>query len=165
MTQRAVSDYIEATDMKVLRPQLARAGKSFDTWITASSPLWQRIAVVQLTRYLCLEHSHYRQDFDEYATPWEENRTATFTITSEVLTRHGLEREALVGILTFHQFKENPILYQCYLHPFFRGRGHMVDAWQAVQGRFPRFEVESPISPAMNKFLQKVDTAHVLPST
>jgi hypothetical protein len=133
MIKRAGSDYIEATDLKVIRPQLARVGKTFDTWITASSAPWQRTAVVQLTRYLCLKNLHYRQDLDEHIAQWKENRTTTFAITTEVPILNGSERHALVGILTFHQFKENPILYQCYLHPFFRGQGHMMNAWKGFR--------------------------------
>ena len=156
-----LQDYKEATLLNIIRPQTAPKGKTFDVWITASSPKWQRLAVVQLTRYLCLE-TKYRQDLNEDAASWKNNNTAVFAITGDVLCRYGQERQALVGMMTFHQFHHNPVLYHCYIHPFFRSKGLMKDAWKMACIRYPAFEIESPLSPAMEGFLAKVDISQVL---
>lgn len=158
MSHCPTSDYEEANYQKILRPQSAAKGKIFDTWITSTSPEWQRLAVVQLTRYLSLE-TGYRQDLNEYANSWASNKTTVFAITEDITSRDGIERQSLVGMLTFHHFDNDPVpvLYHCYLHPFFRNKGLMKKAWQDVQVRFPRFEIEPPLTLAMKHFLGKVD--------
>jgi len=158
------TNYEEATIHMILRPQYARLGKDFDEWITAASPRWQRIAVEQLTRYLSLE-TMYRQDCKENVETWQENKTAVYSITKYITCKDGRERNALIGIITFHKFNNIPVLYHSYLHPFFRRRGLMSKAWDAVKLKFPQFEVEPPLSPAMERFMSKVDCSHVLPSS
>lgn len=158
------SDYVEATKYMVLKPQNAPFGKKYDEWITASSPKWQRIAVVQLTRYMSLE-TGYRQDAEVYVETWSKNNTEVFSITECICCKDGRERDALVGILTFHKYNSVPVLYHCYIHPLFRKKGKMTKAWEAVKLKFPQFEVEPPLSPAMERFMKKVDCSHILPST
>lgn len=158
------SSYEDATRYMVLRPQNAPLGKKFDEWINAFSPKWQRVAVVQLTRYLSLE-TGYRQDAEDYVETWLENHTEVFSITHCIYCKDGRERDALVGILTFHKFNSVPVLYHCYIHPFFRSKGIMAKAWERVKLKFPHFEVEPPVSPAMERFMKKVDCSHVLLST
>lgn len=116
------SDYADATRYMVIKPQNAPLGKKFDEWITASSPKWQRIAVIQLTRYLSLE-TGYRQDAEEYVETWNENHIEVFSITECIYCKDDRERDALVGILTFHKYNSVPVLYHCYIHPFFRKKG------------------------------------------
>ncbi|MET7016396.1 GNAT family N-acetyltransferase [Uliginosibacterium flavum] len=106
-----------------------------------------------------------RQDLGEQATSWIKNQTSVFATTDKVLGKDGNERECLVGIATFHTFQQNPVLYHCYLHPFYRGKGLMERVWREVHARYPRFELEPPLSPAMSRFLSKVDHSHVLSST
>lgn len=160
-SSRCVLNHREAAMEKILRPQTAANGKSFDRWITYSSAEWQRVAAVQLTRYLSLE-TKIRQDLSECANAWQENQTAVYSIVETVSCPKGDDRQAMVGMITFHQFDTNPILYHCYLHPFFRGKGLMKKAWLEIQKRYPRFEIEEPISAAMGRFLQSVDCSHVL---
>ena len=146
MRHRSTTDHEEATLLKIIRPQTAAKGNAFDAWITATSPEWQRVAVVQLTRYLSLE-TKYRQDLEEHAAPWVQNKTAAFAITDDVVNKDGQERQALIGTMTFHQFHQNPVLYHCYLHPFYRGKGLLENAWREARIRYPAFEIEPPLSP------------------
>lgn len=162
--QKPTLDFKEAAQMKILRPQTAAKGRSFDSWITSESSEWQRLAVVQLTRYLSLE-ANYKQDLIEHVTAWEESRTTVFPITEIVTCRMGIDRQALIGIVTFNQLGVNPVLYHCYLHPFFRGKGFMKRAWTKIQLRYPRFEVEEPLTRAMKGFLSSVDISPILEST
>lgn len=150
--------------MKMLHPQFARKGKRFEHWITASSPEWQRVAAIQMTRYLCLE-TGYRQDLEKYAASWSRNKTSVLAMTDDVFCQDGNERHALIGIMTFHTFHENAILYHCYLHPFYRRGGRMKQAWSEAQERYPQYKIEHPLSAAMKRFLSKVDCSHVLDST
>lgn len=158
------SNYNDAAIYKILRPQNAPLGRAFDEWITASSPQWQRKAVVQMTRYLSLE-TGYRQDSEEHIETWKKNKTEVFSITKNLLCKDEQERNALIGIITFHKFSDIPVLYHCYIHPFYRRKGIMAKSWETVKVKFPQFEVEPPISPAMTRFMQKTDCSHILPST
>lgn len=162
MIQKSNLDYSEATHIKIIRPQLARKGKSFDSWITCKSPKWQRLAVVQLTRYLSIE-CDYRQDLCEFSSVWMENKTASFSMVDSITLKNGEEREALIGIITFHEFNSIPTLYHCYLHPFYRkGKGDLMkEAWISIQARYPKFEIEPPISQSFKGFIKKSNHSHV----
>jgi hypothetical protein len=146
--------YTEAVAYKILRPQCAPRGKKYDEWITSSSSRWQRIAVVQLSRYLSLE-TGYRQDFDENVETWNTNKIETYSITEDILSKDGEERNALIGILTFLNSGPKPVLYHCYIHPFFRSKGLMDSAWDLVKAKTPHFDIEPPLSNAMKRFLHK----------
>lgn len=140
------------------KPILPRKNKTFDTWITNISPEWQRKAIVKLTGYLSKE-ANIRMDLDEGSASWSEYRTAVLALTSEK------ENHSLVGFVTFHTFDEgNPILYHCYVIPSFRRRGLLKEAWAMIKVRYESFEIEEPISGAMQAFLKTVDCSHVLPN-
>ena len=43
-----------------------------------------------------------------------------------------------------------------WLHPFFRGRGHLRDAWPIFEQKYGRFDPEGPFSCGMEIFLKKI---------
>jgi hypothetical protein len=148
----------EARLSKVIRPQLAPIGRHFDQWISASSPKWQRIAAVQLERYFSIE-TGFRHDLDELVDIWINSKIQILTITDAIIRPDKNEREGLIGFVYFLDRGEGPVLYHCYLHPFYRHSGRMQKAWSELQSVFPKFEIEEPISLAMKSFLFKVDRA------
>jgi hypothetical protein len=127
----------------------------FDQWISSASPKWQRLAVVQLTRYLSLE-TGYRQDMDEAVSTWNDLKLQVFSMTEDIFEEDGTKRHALIGMVTFITEKpEDVILYHAYLHPFFRKKGLLTTNWKQIKMAYPVFNVEHPISPAFQAFLEK----------
>jgi len=47
------------------------------------------------------------------------------------------------------------ILQWVWLHPYFRDRGYLTDAWEYFNKKLGPFAVESPLSNAMGSFLEK----------
>ena len=155
MSKRDQSNFTEARQSKVIRPQKAPFGKKFDPWISSFSPTWQRCAVVQLTRYLAME-TGYRMDLDETVATWRKVEVNAFAVTELVVDKNGNEYEALVGNAIFYTLSGVATLYYCYLHPFFRNRKLFQKHWGMISRRYPQFDVEPPISKPMQALLTRV---------
>ena len=150
-----MNNFKEARQSMIIRPQKAPFGKRFDPWISSSSPVWQRRAVVQLARYLSME-TRYRMDLDESVATWRGAGVNAFAITECIQQNDGNEHEALVGTAIFYMYSEGPTLYYCYLHPFFRNRKLLQKHWEELRRRYPEFEIEPPISKPMQALLVRL---------
>lgn len=154
---------------RTVKPQLAPKGKSFANWITMSAPAFQKKAVGRLQRFMAQETGYTYEALD-FLPNWRET-FEVLSITSEIIGngRDPEIREAMVGFVWFTLDHDVPTLYNCYLHPSYRGEDDqhnlMVRAWSTANDRFSAFRIERPISGAFKAFLSKqmyVDTSHVL---
>lgn len=153
---------------RTVKPQLVPIGKSFEQWITIDSPAFQKRAVGRLQRFMAQE-TGYRYEALDQLSCWRDT-FEVLSITTEIV-RTGQDPaiyEAMVGFVWFTLDHDIPTLYNCYLHPSYRGENDqhnlMVRAWTTVNERFSRFDIEPPITGAFNSFLQKtmyVDNSHV----
>ena len=153
---------------RTIKPQLAPKGKSFEQWIKTSSPAFQKKAVGRLQRFMAQE-TGYRYEALDHLSSWQDT-FEVLPITSEIIGtgKDPAIYEAMVGFVWFTFDQDLPTLYNCYLHPSYRGESDqhnlMVRAWTTVNDRFSRFDIEPPITGAFNAFLQKtmyVDTSHI----
>ena len=154
MSKVSQADYIDATILKIVRPQKAIVGKTFDDWITQGSPIWQRRSVVQIRRYLHLE-CEYGMSFDESCECWKSLTVFPFLDEFFDNSRHEL-RQWMIGAVCFSDDTDLPLLEFCWLHPFWRNQGLLRRAWPQFEERFGKFEIERPISKAMSGFLMSL---------
>lgn len=153
-------NYRDAVSSKIIRPQKAKVGKTFDAWITQESPVWQRRCVVQLRRYLYLE-CDYGMFFDDSFECWKSLEVFPFLDQFFDESRHE-SRQWMIGAVCFSRDTKPHLLEFCWLHPFWRNQGLLRRAWPEFEKRFGNFEIEPPISGAMSGFLaslQKKRTA------
>ena len=64
-----------------------------------------------------------------------------------------------VGACCFRRDDEQPKPWRldwAWLHPFSRRRGHLVKAWPYFTSRYGSFELASPVSCCMGRFLRRV---------
>lgn len=154
---------------RTVKPQLAPKGKSFEQWITIASPAFQKRAVGRLQRFMAQE-TGYRYEALDHLPCWRDT-FEVLSITSEIIGtgKDPAIHEAMVGFVWFTFDQEVPTLYNCYLHPSYRGENDqhnlMVRAWSTLNDRFSHFRIEGPVSGAFKAFLEKtmyVDTSHVV---
>jgi hypothetical protein len=61
-------------------------------------------------------------------------------------------------------FRKNPnideggtwAMDRVWLHPYFRSRGHLRQAWQAFRSNYGDFQLSEPLSPSMMKFVERI---------
>lgn len=154
MSKDAQADYRDATISKIVRPQKAKVGKTFDVWITQQSPVWQRRCVVQIRRYLHLE-CDYGMSFDDSFDCWKSLEVFPLLDKFYDDLRHE-SRQWMIGAVCFSDDKNLPLLKFCWLHPFWRNQGLLKRAWPRFVERFGEFQIEPPISGAMSGFLESL---------
>lgn len=143
---------------RTIKPQLAPKGKSFEEWVTISSPAFQRRAVGRLQRFMAQE-TGYRYEALDHLSCWRDT-FEVLSITSEIIG-NGREpeiREAMVGFVWFTFDYDVPTLYNCYLHPSYRGENDqrnlingsgLVDSERSlssIQNRRPNFWIIQSVS-------------------
>ena len=154
---------------RTVKPQLAPKGKSFERWITIRSPAYQKRAAGRLQRFMAQE-TGYRHEALDHLPCWRDT-FEVLSITTEIIGngKNPALHEAMLGFVWFTFDHDIPALYNCYLHPSYRGENDqhnlMVRAWATVNDRFDQFRIEGPISGAFKSFLHKklyVDTSRVV---
>lgn len=119
-----------------------KKGKSFDRWVTKSSPKWQRVPITQIRRYLSHECG-YDMCWDESDRTYSHAEAYTFTHYEYNERRHEGEYP-LVGAAIFN-IKFNPVeLHFCWIHPFYRNQGLFTKAWPDFIARYNIFRVDQP---------------------
>ena len=153
---------------RTIAPQIALAGKRFDEWITINSATFQKMAVDQLQRFMAQE-TGFKYESLELPDCWE----SSFEVLSLTFEMHKSDKATndshfLVGFIWMIVDDQHiPELYNCYLHPSFRGEKSdhnlMFKGWKKLVERYPKFEIAMPVSGAMKAFLSKdrVDTTGV----
>ena len=61
-----------------------------------------------------------------------------------------------IGACCFRRRETGMAMQFVWLHPYFRGRGLLIQAWPQFEQEFERFDVEKPLSPAMEAALAKL---------
>lgn len=154
----------EARCEKVVRPQLAPNGKTFNNWISHRSPSWQRLAVENLTRFLSMEDDD-NQDLYDDSEVWKEACLHVLTVTDNIELPNGSLFNALIGFIRMDHMDELPNLYNFYLLPSYRKSYRpMYEAWEKINRRYAKITIEYPLSREFAAFLQlpRVNTTHIL---
>ena len=147
--------YRDAVQDKVIRPQKARKGKTFDEWVTVDSELWQKKAMVQIRQYQKLEC----QDggaMDESNECWHNIEIFPFVDNYFDQKTHEY-RQWVVGAVCFEKYQDGAVeISFCWIHPFWRSKGLLKKHWASFKSKFGTFYVSAPRSNSMQGFLKSV---------
>lgn len=145
--------------------------------VTANSPRLLREGV-EVYAYYFRRELHY--DFVQFSADetdkswrcdnngkwgWQQNRfVAWLFLPPHDLYVDGIGNSKTVGACCFRwrEWIDAPhswALQWIWLHPYFRRRGILSDAWSTFTEQFGKFHVEKPLSNAMYHFLLKVEAA------
>jgi len=156
-------NYHDAKHRHIIRPQKAKAGCSFDSWVTRESALWQRKSFVQIRRYQSIECGD-GMFMDTSDDSWQnvEILSVTETCYANDCPRG---REILIGAVCFdnNPHHDYAVLSFCWIHPFWRNKGKLKSLWPQIKERFSEFYVSTPQTPAMEYFLKSVGHIDVTP--
>lgn len=144
----------EAKIDKIIRPQKPRARSDFDLWVTKDSAIWQRKHFVQIRRYQSIECDD-GMAMDTSDRCWQEFVGYSFLRDYYVESSETL-KQWLVGCVGFSHNETETTLEFCWIHPFWRGRGLLKEAWPSFSKRFGAFDVSQPRSNAMQGFLSSI---------
>lgn len=123
--------------------------------ITKRTPLAAREAVEILAYYFRRE---FQYDFPPYeAREGGDCRDRIFLLTQD----DGWETKYAIGAIGFRWRKdrlapEQLALVWVWIHPFLRRQGIFTACWNIFRKLYGDFSVESPLSPAMKSFLEKM---------
>ena len=127
-------------------------------------PLWRNRekVVVERIGYYFKREMHY--DFAPYSAESRSYDNCAYLI-AEHRGIHCIDPEANIhhalGAVGFTCRDDRPhILEWVWLHPYLRRRGVLRSAWHTLEDRHSAFAVRSPISPAMEAFLERVDSRY-----
>lgn len=115
-----------------------------------------RDAVEQLGRYFRREFSY---DFLPY-TAREHERVGDGTLQAYLLFDPVEVRDVVlrpIGACSFLLRQDRWMMNWIWLHPFARRRGHLTKAWQFFHKCYNNFDVQHPLSSAMESFLYKIN--------
>lgn len=144
--------WYEATFKNIIRPQKPRQGSTFDKWVTKNSAIWQRKHFVQIRRYQHLE-CRDGMSMDTTDECWED--VVAYSFLSDFYDDNNNELNCLVGAAGFTKNEYGTTLEFCWIHPFFRGKGLLKNAWPKFIDYFGEFHVGEPHSHAMKGFLNR----------
>lgn len=126
--------------------------------VTVASAADQRKAVWQCARWFAWE-----SDFDSVMYGYEgredDDRARAYLWIQRLWDKP--ERSVVLGACCFRwrEYRDAPPAYALqwvWLHPFCRRQGYLRDAWQFFRDACGDFTVETPVSPAMKEFLERV---------
>jgi hypothetical protein len=126
--------------------------------ITPDAPLRIRELVEQNAKYLKRE---FRYDSRPYESRAHRPDSVAFLWRTPAF-RGDVPCVAYVGACEFswRKWDDAPSNYELswgWLHPYIRCPVHLANAWPFFRGIFGDFSVRPPLSPAMRKFLAKVE--------
>lgn len=105
----------------------------------------------------------FRREFHYDFVQWGENMDGELDAHGYLFTN---ERSEIVGACSFRDRSENGIqrwgLQWVWICPKERRSGHLSKRWQALREQFGDFVVESPVSDAMQAFLEKRGEAFLM---
>ncbi len=129
--------------------------------VTTHSPLSVRKAVAKMAKYFKME---FQYDFLQYTATDEQESARAFLFTTLNLNSythvHRDPSEVIVVGGCCFRWREwtdaDPgwAMQWIWMHPFFRNRGKLSEAWPFFCKRFGLFKVEGPLSRAMVRFLE-----------
>ncbi|EGR2232159.1 hypothetical protein DZF79_28590 [Vibrio parahaemolyticus] len=152
---KELQDHQDARVKKIIEPQNAELGFSFDRWVTVDSPTWQRLPIVQLRRYLGIE-CDYGMNFNSFDECWKDLEVLTLT-DSFYDEDVGSFRNRVFGAVCMRRDNGQVFLEWAWVHPFWRNKGVLAGAWGEIIERFEEgFFVRTPVSATMSGFLRKV---------
>lgn len=131
--------------------------------VTLKSPLPYRRAVYTVSTYFKRE-GHY--DFAQYGYDGhEEDPDARAFLWHEMDGWGERPKDTVIGACCFRWrvYSDAPPgwgLQWVWFHPYRRGEGHLTKAWPVFKRHFGEFEVEPPLSYAMEGFLKKINGVH-----
>lgn len=138
----------EARIKKIIRPLPAPGNaRGYPEWVDSTSPRWVRPRLVQIRRYLGMECG-VGMGWDNSDEGWANTRIRTLVN----------DEGDLIGCIAFDT-ADDPVLEFVWIHPFYRNQGVLQRAWPEIVARFGKFYVSEPVSPAMQRFLEKQATA------
>lgn len=120
--------------------------------VTARSPITHRRALHRMATYFRRE---FRYDFIQYDPSERESDHVGY-----LFLERNWDDTIVVGGTIFRwreytQEKPGWAMAWIWLHPYERHRGRLTAVWPYFRERFGVFDVEGPISPAMQAFLAK----------
>ena len=131
------------------------------TLVTKSSPWTHRKAVEKLAR--CFRRE-LKFDFVPFLAKYGQSaddptyEAYLFHETQFNLLYEDRDTEIVCGgAACFVNRNEGWVLKWVWFHPYFRGRGLLWKSWTNFRSRYGDFEIERPLSPAMEKFLRKIE--------
>lgn len=123
--------------------------------VTSGSPISYRRAVTELAHYFRRE---FQYDFVQYDVQVEPSARAFLWLTYRTVE----ESARVVGACCFRWrvYRDTKCpprwaMQWIWLHPYHRRRGLLSAMWPYFKRRFGEFNVEGPLSEAMDGFLQK----------
>jgi hypothetical protein len=124
-----------------------------DVWcVRHDSPKRERAAVEQYAKYFRRE---FQYDFVQYSADEEPLADRAFLFVPDPWGWG----QRTVGACCFRRREDSGgswfALAWIWLHPYWRSRGLLSNAWSYFVHRFAPFRVEPPLSPAMQGFLRR----------
>jgi len=115
------------------------------------APVTWRNAVHRFAVYFRRE---FQYDFIQYSPDESESLDRAFLFT------HDRVEMLAVGACSFRYHTNGSCgLSWIWLHPYYRGRGMLSQAWPYFVRRFAPFQVEPPLSKSMTSFMRKLGIA------
>ena len=123
--------------------------------VTARSPRARRRAVYRLAEF-CRREMGYALQYGFDGEEDDEDHVAFLWVHPEAVGMGREFRVPCVGACCFRLREETGMALQwVWVHPYFRRRGLLTDAWPEFVREFGDFAVEGPLSDAMKGFLAK----------
>lgn len=147
-------------DFSLSLPISTRLDRMSPALVTRHSPLFLRNAVHRFARYFRHEMHFDSVDFDPSESASGSTPYEAWVFHSPATDRMFEDKPLpfrMFGACCFHVTEEpaRATLRWVWLHPFFRGRGHLTQAWPLFRYRYGDFDIERPLSPAMAEFVRR----------
>lgn len=132
------------------------------TKVTVLSPWYHRNAVERNARYFRQEFnfSHLQFGAKQKSTDPDYVPYEAYLFHRETYNLQYEDKNTEVvcaGACCFFNENNSWSLHWVWLHPYFRGKGFLRDAWPLFREKYNDFSIQEPISPQMQKFLKQID--------